>query len=80
MNKQNNLDRRTGDSIANYEFLGKNLGGGAYAIVRLARDRRTTRLVAIKTFDKIKIVNEKVRKSIQNEIKILSNLEHSNTT
>ena len=74
------MDRSTGDSISNYEFLGKNLGGGAYAIVRLARDRRTSKLVAIKTFDKIKIVSENVRKSIQNEIKILSGLDHLNTT
>lgn len=56
--------------------LGRQLGQGAYAIVKYAVHKQTNRKVAIKTYDKVRLLDPNRKKNVTREIKILSKLDH----
>ena len=65
--------------IEKYIGLGKTLGQGAFAKVYEAFDRSLGgRVVAVKLFDKRVLTSSSARKSLQNEIDLLSTLSHPN--
>ena len=69
-------DFKTGN-IEDYQ-LGRQLGQGAYAVVKAAVHKPSNRKVAIKTYEKSKLVDASRKKSVQREIKILHRLDHPN--
>lgn len=58
--------------------VGKVIGEGAYATVRVALYRPMNRKIAIKIYEKNKIKENQRKKSIRREITILQMLEHPN--
>ena len=58
--------------------IGKFLGQGSYAVVKLAKDTQTGRLVALKRFEKYKLIESHVKKNLIREIRILESLDHPN--
>lgn len=58
--------------------VGKVVGEGAYACVRIAIHRQLNRTVAIKIYEKNKIKDPQRKKSIRREIIILQMLKHPN--
>jgi len=60
-----------------FEYVGRTLGEGAYGIVRLAKNRHTQKLVAIKILSKCKNGNLLGKKRMV-EITILKGLSHPN--
>ena len=58
--------------------LGEKLGQGTFGFVRLAKHTLTGENVAIKILDKEKILKEKDKFRLKNEIKILKKLRHNN--
>jgi serine/threonine protein kinase len=54
------------------------LGQGAYAVVRLAFEKATNARVAIKSYEKFKLIDANRRKNVKREIAILSQLDHPN--
>lgn len=54
----------------------KQLGQGSYAVVKLARDKKTGQKYAIKTYEKFKLYDAQRRKNVKNEIMILKMLNH----
>ena len=61
--------------ITNY-LIGKELGKGAYAVVKFAIHKPTNRKVAIKIYDKSKFLEPNRLKNAQREIQILQGLDH----
>ena len=64
--------------IEHYAF-GKQLGQGAYAVVKLATQKRTKSLFAIKTYEKCKLSDTRKKSGVRREIQILQMLDHPNT-
>ena len=58
-------------------ILGKKLGQGTFATVRLATHIETKEIVAIKILDKLKL-KDSVKKRFVKEIKILKQVKHRN--
>ncbi|CAD8166170.1 unnamed protein product [Paramecium octaurelia] len=54
------------------------LGQGSYATVKLARDKFTEKLIAIKIYSKAKLCNQQRRQQLKREIHILKLLNHPN--
>ncbi|EAR99912.2 Serine/Threonine kinase domain protein (macronuclear) [Tetrahymena thermophila SB210] len=54
------------------------IGKGSYAVVKLARDTHTDKNVAIKMYDKYKLIDPQKRNNVKREIAILNKLDHSN--
>ena len=67
----------SGNTIADYQIL-KQIGQGAYAIVKEATHRATNNKVAIKVYDKFKLLDPQRKKSVNREIQILQKLSHQN--
>ena len=65
-----------GCSDINDYQLGKQIGSGAYAVVREAIHKPTNERVAIKIYDRFKLMDIQRKKSALREIKILSKLSH----
>ena len=59
-------------------ILGEKLGQGTFGFVRKAIHTLTGEQVAIKILDKEKIIKEKDKFRLKNEIKILKKLRHNN--
>lgn len=60
-------------------MLGKKLGEGAYAVVHTAINKKTNDRIAMKIYDKEKILSNASRKrSVSREIELLRRLEHPN--
>ena len=59
-------------------ILGERLGQGTFGFVRVATHSLTGERVAIKILDKEKIIKEKDKVHLKNEIKILKKLRHTN--
>lgn len=68
---------RSPSNISNY-LIGKEIGKGAYAIVRYAIHKATNRKVAIKIYDKSKFQDSNRLRNVHREIEILKKLNHSN--
>ena len=60
-----------------YEFRG-SLGQGAYAVVRKALNKRTGNLVAIKTYEKQRMLDIRKKRNLISEVKILRSVDHPN--
>jgi serine/threonine protein kinase len=59
--------------ISDYRF-GKVLGQGAYAVVKEAQHRTSLFTVAVKVYDKYKLLDVQRKKSVIREIKIMRRL------
>eukprot|EP00826_Nyctotherus_ovalis_P048906 TRINITY_DN581_c0_g3_i1.p1 TRINITY_DN581_c0_g3~~TRINITY_DN581_c0_g3_i1.p1 ORF type:complete len:556 (+),score=136.47 TRINITY_DN581_c0_g3_i1:333-2000(+) len=69
------ISGKAGD-LANY-VIGRIIGQGAYASVRLAYDKTLAKKVALKVYDKRKLVEPQRQKSVHREILILAKMNHS---
>jgi len=58
--------------------IGKEIGKGAYAIVKQALHKPTSTQVAIKIYDKSKLSDPQRNLSVKKEIEILQKIDHSN--
>ena len=65
------------DPLNDY-IIGNTIGTGAYGIVKYGIHKDTNRKVAIKIYEKSKLVDINRQKSVQGEIRILSKIEHTN--
>jgi len=65
----------TNNTIADYNIM-KQVGQGAYAIVKEAIHKITNNHVAIKVYDKLKLLDPQRKKSVNREIQILQKLSH----
>ena len=73
----NNIGEKIAEQLSKYN-IGKTLGKGAYAIVKLVTDKVTKIDYAMKIYKKSEI-KDKVRKScVNNEINILKKIQHEN--
>ena len=57
-------------------IIGNTIGKGSYAIVKVATEKSTQQKVAIKTYDKIKLLDPQKKKNLDREISILKKLKH----
>lgn len=65
-------------NILDYQ-LGRKLGEGAYAIVHTAYNKKTKDMLAMKIYDKEKVLSNASRKrSVSREIQLLKRLDHPN--
>ena len=68
--------RRTPNKVnADYKF-GRQLGEGAYAVVRLAYKKSEGKNYAAKIYDKAKLVDEHRRNSVCREVMLMQKLKH----
>lgn len=74
-------DRRqgtlSGNTVEDY-IVGKQVGQGAYATVSFGLHKDTSRKVAIKIYEKYKLLDPQRRKSVRCEIKLMERLRHPN--
>ena len=56
--------------------MGRIVGEGAYASVRVATHKVNNKKVAIKVYEKIKLREQQRKKSVRREIRILQMLSH----
>jgi len=63
--------------IDDYTF-GKELGKGAYSVVKRATHKPTSKKVAIKIYEKYRILDPLRKEAIKREIQILRKLDHPN--
>jgi hypothetical protein len=58
--------------------IGKEIGKGAYAIVKLALHKPTNRRMAVKIYEKSKLMDPQRNSSVKREIQILKKIDHAN--
>ena len=73
----NNINKLLNRKIENY-ILGKELGKGTYAIVRLGINKLTKKKYAIKIYTKLSLFDIQKKNTVKNEISILKNLDNEN--
>lgn len=66
-----------GSSIEDY-IIGKQIGQGAYATVFFGLHRESGKKVAIKIYEKYKLLDPQRRKSVRCEIRLMERLRHPN--
>ena len=66
-----------GASIANVYNISKDLGSGAFSVVKLAEDKNSKEMVAIKCVDRKKLTADDLA-MLRREVQILSSIEHPN--
>ena len=59
-------------------FLGRQIGAGAYAVVKESTHKPSGERVAIKQYDRSKLMDPQRRKQAIREIRILTRLKHPN--
>jgi serine/threonine protein kinase len=59
-------------------IVGKQIGQGAYATVRFGMAKESGRKVAVKLYDKYKLLDQQRRKSVWREIKLMERISHPN--
>jgi serine/threonine protein kinase len=59
--------------------IGREIGKGAYAIVKQALHKPTGVKVAIKFYEKIKLMDPLRKTAVKKEIQIMKHLNHENT-
>lgn len=64
-------------NIKDYK-IGRQIGKGAYAVVKLVTDRASNELLAMKVYEKYKLTDPARRKSVTREIAIMKRLDHEN--
>ena len=72
-----NTQHSTIENLDNY-FIGKRIGQGAYAVVRLGLHKMLNQKIAVKIYEKIKLMEPNRRKSVKREMKIMERLDHAN--
>ena len=68
-------DGSVSSNIDNY-IIGKRIGQGAYAVVRVGLHKILNQKIAVKIYEKFKLLEPNRRKSVKREIKIMEKLEH----
>ncbi|CAE7741665.1 mrkA [Symbiodinium sp. CCMP2592] len=70
----------TGSSLDDYIVarVGKQIGQGAYATVAFGLHKETSKKVAIKIYEKYKLLDPQRRKSVRCEIRLMERLRHPN--
>ena len=63
------------DNLDNY-IIGKRIGQGAYAVVRIGLHKFSDQKIACKIYEKFKLLEPNRRKSVKREIKIMERLDH----
>lgn len=58
--------------------IGKQIGQGAYAVVKIGLHKKTNKKVALKIYDKEKMKEIQRKKSVRREIKLMERLNHPN--
>ena len=58
--------------------LGKAIGEGAFGFVRVAQQRLSRELIAVKTFEKVRLRDSSSRRRLENEIRVLQRIRHPN--
>lgn len=66
-----------GGRINDY-VIGKEIGKGAYAVVKQAMHKPTGLKLAIKQYDKFKLMDQSRKSAVKREIQIMKNLDHPN--
>jgi len=66
-----------GGTLEDY-IIGKQIGQGAYATVCFGLHRETNRKVAVKVYEKYKLLDPQRRKSVRCEIRLMERLRHPN--
>ena len=64
-------------SVKDYKF-GRQIGKGAYAIVKLVTDRSSNEIMAMKIYEKFRLTDPARRKSVVREIAIMKRINHEN--
>lgn len=64
-------------SLEDY-IIGKQIGQGAYAVVRIGLHKPTNKKVAMKIYKKHKLLDPNRRKSVKREIKLMEKMKHPN--
>ena len=59
-------------------IIGKQIGQGAYAVVRIGLHKPTNRKVAMKIYKKYKLEEPNRRRSVKREIKLMERMRHQN--
>ena len=77
-NSQINYSNKIFNGKIESYILGKELGKGSYATVRLGIHKETKKKYAIKIYSKISLFDIQKRNIVKNEILILKNLDHEN--
>ena len=57
-------------------IIGKQIGQGAYAIVRIGLNKKLNKKVALKIYKKYKLEDINRRKSVKREIKLMERMKH----
>jgi serine/threonine protein kinase len=65
------------ENVENY-IIGKRIGQGAYAVVRLGLHKLLNQKIAVKIYEKAKLLEPNRRKSVKREMKIMEKLDHPN--
>jgi MAP/microtubule affinity-regulating kinase len=65
------------NSLDDY-IIGKQIGQGAYAVVRIGLHKPTNKKVAMKIYKKYKLEEPNRRKSVKREIKLMEKMKHGN--
>ena len=78
--KQNDDGKLPIDKTSKFKeeyIVGKEIGQGAYATVRIAIHKATKTRVAIKIYEKSKIMDPQRKKSVKREVKLLKMMSHN---
>lgn len=59
-------------------LIGKEIGKGAYAIVKYATHKPSNSKVAIKIYEKIKLNDAHKRNAVKREVEVLKKVDHQN--
>ena len=59
-------------------IIGKQIGQGAYAVVRIGLHKPSNKKVALKIYKKYKLMDPNRRKSVKREIKLMEKMKHPN--
>ena len=59
-------------------IIGKQIGQGAYAVVRIGLHKPSNKKVAMKIYKKYKLLDPNRRKSVKREIKLMEKMKHPN--
>ena len=62
-------------SVEDY-LIGKQIGQGAYATVRIALYRPTNKKIALKIYEKTRLLEPQRRKSVKREIRLMEKMRH----
>ena len=73
-----NINKKIQEQLNDKYIIGKTLGKGAYAIVKLVTDKKTKIDYAMKIYKKNEIKDKVRKKCVNNEIEILKKIEHKN--